>query len=108
MKGKRISWILLGMALLVGVGVSGATAHAGDPPPEAEIVVPAGNDEDGRWKTGVGGAETVVPTGYSLEVGVEYVHNYGGSGNLPSSDDTARELYYMLGRAGWTRHRYRA
>lgn len=103
MKSKAISRILLILALLVNLGISGTTARAGDPPPGAEIVVPPSYGEEGRWKAGVEQAETAMPTSYSLEIGVEYVHNYGGTGNLPSSDDTARELYDMLGRGGWIR-----
>ena len=75
MKRRTILWTLLALALMPILTLPGMVARADDPPPE--------------------------PTTLTLEVGVEYVHNYGGTGNLPSSDDTARELYNMLGRGGW-------
>ena len=75
MKRRTILWTLLALALMPILTLPGMVARADDPPPE--------------------------PMTLTLEVGVEYVHNYGGTGNLPSSDDTARELYNMLGRGGW-------
>ncbi len=86
MKGKTIKWTLLALALPVILGLTVTMVLADEPPPRTETVSPAGYGDDGRW-----------------EVGVEYVHDYGGRGNLPSSDDSARELYHMLGRGGWTR-----
>lgn len=95
MKGKGIlkSTLRLALCVLLVALTSVPMAMGEEPPPDPGRVRPAGD---------------VQPLGaddWSLEVGVEWVENYAGTGlaNLPATQPDALGLYNRLGGCGWIR-----
>jgi len=91
---SRSAWLLGAMAiglLVLALALSGAYVQAAGPATEAALS-PAGDTEPA-------GADDNV-----LEVGVEWVNDYPGTGSdLSATDDDALGLYNRLGSCGWTR-----
>lgn len=89
MKATRLVSLVLLIVMVLSVANQSRIVSARSLPPDdlaAMNPVPTGWGDDGRW-----------------EVGVYWVKNYGGNGNLRRTRNDAMSVYNILGNGGWAR-----
>lgn len=86
MNRKKLLWLLVAVALVVGLVVPASASVPAQPARTPNVETPTGAGDDSAW-----------------EVGAEYVNWYGGGSDLYQTDDDAYWLYTVLGWFGWTK-----